>query len=42
MIETQTTLLWQPPSYPILSVIVELLVEWMTAKCTVLIISMNC
>lgn len=41
LFEESTTIIWQPPSFPLLSVISELLIEWQTIKSTVLIVSLD-
>jgi hypothetical protein len=41
LLEENTTILWQPPSFPILSVLSELLIEWQIIKSTVLIVSLD-
>lgn len=41
LIEENTTIIWQPPSFPVLSVLAELLVEWQIIKSTVLIVSLD-
>lgn len=41
LMSEHTFLLWQPPTYPLVTVIAELLVEWQASKQTVLIITPN-
>lgn len=41
LFDQNTTILWQPPSYPIFSLLAQLLIEWQIMKATVLVISLD-
>ena len=41
LFDENTTILWQPPSFPVFSLLAQLLIQWQIMKVTVLVISLD-